>query len=127
MTWTGNFGTLGEGTFLRKFRADGTPLGRILRQDERMSSLAVGQRGNFVLSWTRHGSPDPDLSDIFARRFAADGSPLGPVIQVSEGIRGIQGLPQVAIGVGGSFLVIWEVNQADGLFFDIYARRFRRR
>jgi hypothetical protein len=131
VVWTGHFGRLGEGTFGRRYGADGAPRGRVLHfpldeTNPRASSLAVGLRGNFVLAWDH---PDFPGNDVFVRRFAADGSPLGPPIQVTPDPPRSRYLGQVGIVADGGFVVTWVSNERDpdGLRYDVFARRFRRR
>jgi hypothetical protein len=124
----GTFETWGKGTFLRRFRADGTPLGGILRLDLDVRSMSMGPRGNFVVSWTEPlGDGSRDSRQIFARRFAEDGRPLGPDVPVSTDTPGTRFLGQVAIGADGGFVVAWNSDQLDEFHGDVFARRFQRR
>lgn len=131
IVWTGHFGRLGEGTFGRRYGADGAPRGRVLHfpldeTNPRARSLAVGPLGNFVLAWDH---PDFPGNHVFVRRFAADGSPLEPPIQVTTDPPRSRSLGHVGIVAGGGFAVTWVSNERDpdGLRFDVFARRFRRR
>jgi hypothetical protein len=124
----GTFETWGKGTFLRRFRADGTPLGGILRLDLDVRSMSMGPRGNFVVSWREPLAVGSRESfQIFARRFAANGRPLGPDVPVSADTPGTRFLGQVAIGADGGFVVAWDSDQREEFHGDVFARRFQRR
>jgi hypothetical protein len=124
VVWGENSGIEDDPTFARRFTADGTPIGGVLRlglggRNFLPSSLAVGGRGNFVLTWEQPSSQGG--LDISARRFAADGSPLGPVLPVNQDVPGGEIGEQVGIGADGGFIVAWSSDER------IFARRFQRR
>jgi large repetitive protein len=129
VTWTGQFGTLGAGTFLRRYTADGAALNRVTRLPIFAPLLAVGPLGNFILAWPEPGVPEPTDATIFVRRFAADISPLGSPVEVAGDAPGNQYLSAIAIGAGGGFIATWSSDERDPdrILFDVFARRFRRR
>jgi hypothetical protein len=129
IAWAENSAQQNDPTFARRYRPDGTPLGGAIRLDLGgkgflPGSLAMGGRGNFVLTWAQPGSQGGGDA-IFARRFAADGSPLGPVLQVNPAAPGGRSSDQVAIGADGGFVVAWDSTEEGR--DQIFARRFQRR
>ena len=138
-----NFG--GEGTFydvfVRRFTADGTPLGEEFEASAGSTSfvsqygfaLAAGADGGFVVVWTddaadlNPGASDLDRVGVLGNRFAADGTPLGSKpFDVNVSTKGSQGLPAVAVSPRGDFFVTWSsfvpgapLNQ------ELLGRRFR--
>lgn len=127
--------------FVRRFAADGAPLGEELEASAGPTSivsqygfaLAVGADGGFVVVWTDHAadlSPgDPSLSDligILGNRFAADGTPLGSEpFDVNLSTKGSQSSPAVAVSPRGDFFVTWS-SYAPGTppNQDLLGRRF---
>jgi hypothetical protein len=127
--WSGNFGLLGEGIFVRRYAPNGARLGRTILLPIPATAVAVGPGGNLLLAWTEYGAVGLTDSQIWVRRFAANGSPLGPAVRVASDAPGTQYLTGAAFGAGGGFVVTWDSDERDpdGLLFDVFARRFRRR
>jgi hypothetical protein len=129
VAWAENSAREADPVFARRFRADGAPLGGEFPLDLGgkgflPSSLAMGGRGNFVLTWKGPGSTSGN-DTVFARRFAADGSPLGPVIPAVPDAPGHRIAEQAAIGMDGGFVVVWSSSEVPGE--QVFARRFRRK
>jgi hypothetical protein len=117
-------------TFARRFRADGTPLGGIVRLDLggtrfEPSSLAMGGQGNFVVTWEQPKPASAFGLAVFVRRFAADGAPLGPAVRVDPAAPNERSNEQAGIGADGEIIVAWEGTSTGRP--QIYARRFQRR
>jgi hypothetical protein len=117
----------GPTVFGRRFKADATPIGGLIRvQAGAGYDAAIGGQGNFVLVWE---APDPAPlagTNVFARRFKSDGAPLGPQVRVNEHVKGFQAFPRVGIGADGGFTVVWQSQPAAGSS-DVFARRFERK
>jgi hypothetical protein len=79
--------------------------------------------GGFVIVWQSFGQDDPSDYGIFGRRFGSDGSALAVEFQVNQVTFQTQWRPDVAMGAGGDFAVVWDAFQ-DGDFRGIVARRF---
>ena len=117
----------GPTVFGRRFKADTTPIGGLVRvQAGAGYDAAIGGQGNFVLVWE---APDPEPlagTNVFARRFRSDGVPMGPQLRVNEHARGFQSFPRVGIGAEGGFTVVWQ-SRPDDHPSDVFARRFERK
>jgi hypothetical protein len=128
--WNGNFGSsLGAGIFVRRYAPNGARLGRTIHLPIPATAIAVGLGGNFLLAWTEYGAVGLTDAEIWARRFAANGSPLGPAVLVESDAPGTQYVTGAAFGAGGGFVVTWDSDERDpdGILYDVFARRFRRR
>ena len=68
-------------------------------------------------------SQDGDNSGIFAQRFDASGAPQGGEFQVNAYTVGSQRFPDVAMGPGGGFIVVWHSAEQDGSSYGIFGRR----
>jgi large repetitive protein len=80
---------------VRRFSANGQPLGGILSLSAPAGGLATLENGDFVLAWAgRRG--------LLVRRFAAGGSPLGPAVR-------IDGVGNFALehDPTGGFVLVW--------------------
>lgn len=104
------------GVFLRRFDADGAPIGPEIQADTPNgldnfdpSVAALGADG-LLVSWTEwNGVFSPDAS-IMAQRFDGDGAPLGPVVQVND-FDGAQQWFAASAGLAdGAVAVVWETR-----------------
>jgi hypothetical protein len=117
----------GPTVFGRRFKADATPIGGLVRvQAGAGYDAAIGGQGNFVLTWEAPDAGFATGTNVFARRFKSDGSPLGPQVRVNEHVKGSQAFPRVGIGADGGFTVVWQSQPAAGAS-DVFARRFERK
>lgn len=123
VVWQSNGSTGGDTWYssiqVRRFRADGTPLGTDLQvntyttQAQTEPAVAMDGAGNFIVVWRSDtATGDPDLSSIHARRFAADGTPFGGQFQVNTYTTGYQEFPDVAADAAGNFLIVWASSAA---------------
>jgi len=79
--------------------------------------------GGYAIVWI--GGADPaSYSDVFARRFHADGRPNGSSFRVNQGTRREQIHARGEAMHDGTLLVVWESNEGEGDFGDIFLRRF---
>lgn len=115
----------------RWYSPDGQPLGQTFvvpggDGNAMPDAFALGDLGNFVLSW-RHPDNTGTSDHVLTRRYSRDGSPIGSAVQADG-----NGLPflrdESAVGVlpGGRRVVAWTDILPDGSPA-IYARRFRSR
>lgn len=99
----------------QRYMANGTPLGSELQLNtyttgnQAVPSVGHAPNGDFVVVWHSIGSPGNDNagSSVVGRRFAADGTPMGGDFQVNSFTPNNQYWPQVAVGPGGDFMVVW--------------------
>ena len=93
-----------------------------------MPRVARNDRGEFVITWHSAGSDgvappgasrtmDDSANSVHAKRFDSDGNAQGDAWQVNSFILSEQVFPDVAIGLGGGFVISWsslfqEVNPA---------------
>jgi len=107
--------------FIRRFAADGAPLGDELKVDDTEFHLhldvAETASGGFVLVWD-------DGFDIFGRTFDSAGGSVGDAFQVNVQSGTMYG-PSVAAAAGGAFTVTWEDrSEIDGDGAGVLMRRF---
>ncbi len=95
----------------RRFASSGAPLGDQFQVNTQignfqdMPSLAVAEDGTFVVAWRSSVS-----YTIEGQRFSADGSPRSGQFQIDDPIGGVYTRgrdPEIASGLGDSFLVVW--------------------
>jgi len=118
----------GIGVFAQAYHADATPRGGEFQVHTRISgdqadpSIAIGPDGDFLVAWMGH-EPSNSKHSISARSFRADLTPRGAEFYVSTVSLASRdtGLPSVAVGQGGGFVVGWQgqgvrarILQADG-------------
>ncbi len=115
----------------RWYSPDGQPLGQAFvvsggGGNAVPDAFALGDRGNFVLSWHRPDSADTG-NHVLTRRYSRDGSPLGSAVQADgNGIPFLRYESAVGILPNGRWVVAWTDVLPDGSPA-IYARRFRSR
>ena len=87
-------------------------------------AVAADGSGNFVVVWESYYQ-DGSLWGAFGQRFNSAGSPVGSEFQVNSFTTGAQGAVEVAGGVSGSFVVVWESSGGqDGSTEGVFAQRF---
>lgn len=131
VVWAGGVGdsTLGFG---RRFDANGSPLGpefRLARSTaggQEQPDVAMAADGSFVAVWTQGVEGEFEVNtDIYFRRFAPSGRPRGPEAVAIDGNEE-QSAPQVSLRKDGSFVIVGNDYNGEGLFYDIVARLFSR-
>jgi hypothetical protein len=94
---------------LRRFDAQGAPLGAAQRVDEGVGfatfgvDVAMEPAGSFVVAWLS----GTGVGAIYARRFDPQGAPLEPARRLDVAAFGMNQVPRVAASAGGGFLVTW--------------------
>jgi hypothetical protein len=81
-------------------------------------AVASTAAGDALVAWF---ADDGDEGGVFARRYDGSGAALGTEFQVNTSTSGYQGLPAIAAGAQGDFLVVWQQLATD---FSVFARRF---
>ncbi|GMU65556.1 MAG: hypothetical protein AMXMBFR36_18300 [Acidobacteriota bacterium] len=120
----------GYGIHGRRFDSDGDPAGAPFLvntytfSQQARPAVATADDGSFVVVW--HSFFSPSGYDVQGRRFAADGAPLGSEFKVNDYTTGVQAVPDVAVAVDGSFVVVWQSSQSptDPSDRSVQARRF---
>lgn len=82
----------------------------------------MGQRGNFVITWTdSRSNPNPD---IYAQRYDSSGAAIGANFKVSDDTgTADQYIPALAMDDSADFVVRW-IEERNGIGIDIYAQRY---
>ncbi|HET7675492.1 MAG TPA: hypothetical protein VFL54_08215, partial [Gammaproteobacteria bacterium] len=132
VAWTDGSGADGDnnGVFMRRYRADGVPLGNDVLVNQAQTAgaqgvpaVAMDAAGDFVVAWKAAGIAD---NDVFMRRYRADGAPLGgPMLVNTTHTAGPQILPKIAMDAAGDFVIVWaDVSGADGDGAGVFAQRY---
>jgi hypothetical protein len=114
--------------FGRRLTSNGVPTGAefgvnaATADDQSAPTVAAASDGTFIVAWQAYDAQSGD-AEILARRFSAAGAPLAAATQVNFETRGDQSVPQIAAAPGGSFVVVWQTYDANGLDAAISARR----
>lgn len=120
----------GNGVYMRRFDADGTPRGDDRRVNttvfgsQEEADVAIHPDGSFLVVWESWDIKND--RDIFGQRFDANGDPRGGELQVNVETAGIQRAAAVAPAADGGFVVVWETDQygPQPTLPDVRARRF---
>jgi hypothetical protein len=127
VTWTGaGQDGSGFGIVARRFDASGAAVGAefvvntYTFDEQQYSAVSVNEADVFVVVW--RSPQDGDQTGIVARRFDTSGA-LGAEFQVNTNTAGAQSFPDVAMGQGGGFFVVWQSDGQDGDQSGIFARR----
>jgi hypothetical protein len=117
VVWEDRYGY--QGIYLRRYDADGIPLGNQFRVDPTgygtSPAVASDPSGNFVIVWEDYGGGN----GILGQRFDAAGAAQGPSFVVHA--PGYPSNPKVGVDGAGNFVVVW--FDYDSGFF-IRGRRF---
>ena len=73
------------------------------------TEVAAASTSGFVVVWTSYGADGTDTSfqSVQAQRYHPNGATAGGQFQVNSYTLGTQGLPAVAVGSNGGFVVVW--------------------
>ena len=130
VVWS-NYGQDGSnwGIFGQRFNASGVPQGSEFRVnsyttgDQQYQAVASDTNGNVIVVW--ESPQDNGTTGVFARRYDPAGNPLGSgEFRVNSFTTGPQQRPRVALGVNGSFVVVWHSNLQDGSNYGVFGRRY---
>ena len=133
VTWTQIPATGNMSVYVRRFHANGTPLGNeFMASDPAVGtniSMGIGcdSLGNFVATWLGYfNGPTPPDVNIYARRFSSNMSSLGSPFRVNIYTPSIQAGNTMAMNASGSFVIVWESLGEEGSSsgYGIYGRRF---
>jgi hypothetical protein len=119
------------GVFARLFDSTGVGLGSDFQvsghtiANQQRAAVAMGAAGDFVVTWDDDAA-GLSKNDVFARAFHRTGEPDGDEVQVNVYTSAFQVFPQVAVGAGGIFRIVWESAQQDGSLNGIFGRHFVR-
>ena len=118
-----------DGIYLRRFGADGSPLGgeQLVNTetlaDQSDPDLAFLSGGGFVVVWDSD-LQDGELRGIYGQLFDSTGMKVGSEFPVNATTAGDQNDAVVAAATGGGFLVAWETQAAQDPFEDLVVRLF---
>jgi hypothetical protein len=119
----GNYGIFG-----RRFDAAGSSVGSEFLVNayttgfERNPRIATDTAGNMVVVWQGFGQ-DGSSYAVFGRRLDA-GNTVGAEFIVNTYTPNAQSYPQIAMALGGSFVVVWSSFYQDGSGQGVYGQRF---
>jgi hypothetical protein len=125
VVWEAFPGSSGSQVLLRRYDAEGRPLGGQVQVNDLPGSHSTGDAafapdGSLLVVW-RYFEGRGRIHAL-ARRFGADGAPSGPSFQVSEEPGGFALNPAVAASPGGGFAVIWDHCEGLGELCSIRGR-----
>ena len=101
-----------DGIFGRRFTSAGAPRGAEFRvntftaSSQDTAAVASTPTGDFVVVW-ESSFQDGSNSGVFGQRFDRLGVPVGAEFRVNSYTTGYQSGPDVAVGPGGNFVVVW--------------------
>jgi len=118
------------GYFAQRYRANGEPLGSVLRLHHiapipypaSNHQIVMDNQGGFVMVWPAvdpaHEGEDWKKqiygTEVFAQRYNPDGEPLGEAFQVNSYSEGAQINPRIAMDAQGHFVIAWSGMGANG-------------
>lgn len=130
IAWAGPNADRTRSIFVRRFGADGAPLGPSQRVDQGrgvddgLPSIAIDPRGGFTVAWGRAAAQGLPTC-IVARSFDADGAPEGAefVVSAADGRMPIEAVAD--LNARGELVVAWLNSFGDGDYVPT-VRRFTR-
>lgn len=120
----------GWGMYGQRYASGGTPIGgefRIRAQnalDYFFPKIAMGARGDFVVTWTHLDGPCCTPRGVFAQRYAVDGTPQGSEFRVNTTTANDQQMPSAAVDAHGNFVIVWQSAGQDGSGWGVYGQRY---
>ena len=133
VTWHSEGGQDGDGTgvFARRFFSAGGAITNDFQVnvqalgEQTYPAVGVRDNGDIVIAWSGT-EQDGDSNGVFARRFTSSGAASGGETQINVYTPGSEGLPDVAVGPAGDFVITWEQEPGqDGGLRGVFARRVR--
>jgi hypothetical protein len=126
--WLGQDDNIG-GIIGRRYDATGAPIGGEFQintyttNSQMIPDVAMDPQGRFVVVWESYAQ-DGSLAGIFGQRFDTGGARLGGEFQVNTYTTSFQYDAGVAMGPGGSFVVVWASYGQDGDALGVFGRRY---
>jgi hypothetical protein len=121
----------GWGVYAQRFDAAGTRLGDEFRvnsttdDDQTNPSVAMNDRGEFVVSWSSYGQDARNSWGVYAQRFDAAGDRLGGEFRVNSATDNDQRSSSVAMDDAGNFFITWSSRQQHQQGGSLYGRQYR--
>jgi len=109
----------GGGIYAQRYNASGIPLGNEIQVKThntnlyRSVSIAMNNKGNFVIVWSSTGKSQSYEWNIFARCYDASGKPKGSEFQVNPRVGNSHSDPLIGIDESGNFVIVWTCYLAD--------------
>ncbi len=130
VTWTsaGQDGS-GGGVYAQRYSSNGQTSGAEFRVNTTTGdsqfepSVAALGNNRFVVVWESTGQ-DGAASGVYMQRFTAGGVADGAETRVNTTAAGSQGQPEVAMLLGGAFVVTWTSTNQDGSGEGVYQQRY---
>jgi hypothetical protein len=117
-----------SGVFGQRYDSAGTRLASEFQVNsytagnQRYAAVSANDAERFVVVWQSDGQ-DGHLGGVFAQLFNSVGARQGAEFRVNTFTLDAQGSPDVAMGPGGGFIVVWQSYGQDGDDFGIFGRR----
>ncbi len=119
---------------LRRFAADGAPLGDVLLVDPQFGplgsnvnqlypALALDPSGKLLVTYAE-SQGDPSGFEVRGRRYDAQGQPLGDSFLVNQTFAGDQSNPAIGVDAQGRWVVTWSSQGQDASGWGVAARQF---
>ncbi|NOQ76386.1 MAG: hypothetical protein GQ475_01065, partial [Methylococcaceae bacterium] len=137
VAWSGGDSDFDDSIFVQKFNSNGTITDNAPVQleaielsygnDSDVQITAVGNLGEYVVTWFGNDSDSLNDFSIFVQKFNADGTTDGHTPVQLEAIGNLTGIdedPQItAVGSAGEFVVSWS-GRDSGADFSIFVQKF---
>jgi hypothetical protein len=129
VVWIGPGDGDGYGVFGRRFAASGAPVSgdfavnSYTTGQQYQTAVAMDASGSFFVAWNSPGQ-DGSGYGIFAQRYDAAGTPVGGEFRVNDHTTSGQRFPAVARGGNGSFVVVWDGQNAADDSYGISGKRY---
>jgi len=116
--------------FFQRYNAGGVKQGDNTRvnddgaeAEQTEPAVGIDDSGNFVVAW---GDKRNGYFDVYMQRFASDGTPQGTNMMINDDPGDYDyynNLPCVAMGAGGTFVIVWNDTRDDG-DYDVWAQLY---
>lgn len=129
ITWVSVQDGSGAGIYAQRYDASGVPQGAEFRvnthttSEQRGAAVAVGDDGDFVVTWRSEGQ-DGSGNGVYAQRYNALGAAQGSEFQVNTFTPNHQYRVQTVMDADGDFTVVWNSFLQDGDGYGVYAQQF---
>ena len=129
VVWTSPDDGSGSGVYMRRYDADGLPLGEAKRcntftsGNKAMPSVSALSNGGYIVAWRSSGQ-DGSGTGIYGQRFDSFGTKVGEGFRLNTNTFLDQTHPRVAGLDNGGFVGAWNSDNQDGDGYGIYAQRY---